>query len=94
MTTAQVVDTSVIVNNNSSIQDYVHHDDQTQPTFSHSPLYLNAWNKLEWLMQYSRHLIIIQCRSKGNISGGARERRRRELLGGVWGHGPPENFEI
>ena len=24
-----------------------------------------------------------QCRSKGNISGGARERRRREALGGV-----------
>ena len=33
MTTAQVVETSVIVNNNSPIQDYVHRDDQTQPTF-------------------------------------------------------------
>ena len=33
MTTAQVVETSVIVNNNSTIQDYVHPDDQTQPTF-------------------------------------------------------------
>ena len=33
MTTAQVVETSVTVNNNSSIQDYVHPDDQTQPTF-------------------------------------------------------------
>ena len=33
MTTAQVVETSVTVNNNSSIQDYVHTDDQTQPTF-------------------------------------------------------------
>ena len=32
MTTAQVVDTSVTVNN-SPIQDYVHPDDQTQPTF-------------------------------------------------------------
>ena len=31
MTTAQVVDTSVTVNNNSPIQDYVHPDDQTQP---------------------------------------------------------------
>ena len=29
-----------------------------------------------------------QCRSKGNISGGARDRRRREPLGGS------ENFEI
>ena len=33
MTTAQVVGTSVTVNNNSPIQDYVHPDDQTQPTF-------------------------------------------------------------
>ena len=33
MTTVQVVETSVTVNNNSSIQDYVHPDDQTQPTF-------------------------------------------------------------
>jgi len=28
MTTAQVVETSVTVNNNSSIQDYVHPDDR------------------------------------------------------------------
>ena len=33
MITAQVVETSVTVNNNSPIQDYVHPDDQTQPTF-------------------------------------------------------------
>ena len=33
MTTAQVVKTSVTVNKNSPIQDYVHPDDQTQPTF-------------------------------------------------------------
>ena len=33
MTTAQVVERSVTVNNNSPIQDYVHPDDQTQPTF-------------------------------------------------------------
>ena len=32
MTTAKVVETSVTVNNNSPIQDYVHPDDQTQPT--------------------------------------------------------------
>ena len=31
MTTAQVVETSVTVNTNSPIQDYVHPDDQTQP---------------------------------------------------------------
>ena len=33
MTTAGVVETSVTVNTNSPIQDYVHPDDQTQPTF-------------------------------------------------------------
>ena len=33
MTTAQVVETSVTVINNSPIQDYVHPDDQTQHTF-------------------------------------------------------------
>ena len=33
MTTALVVETSVTVNNNSPIQDYIHPDDQTQPTF-------------------------------------------------------------
>ena len=33
MTTTQVVETSVTVNNNSPIQDYVHTDDQTQPTY-------------------------------------------------------------
>ena len=33
MTTAQVVETSLTVNNNSPIQDYVHRDDQTQPTW-------------------------------------------------------------
>ena len=38
MTTAQVVETSVTVNNNSLIQDYVHPDDQTQPTFKLSLL--------------------------------------------------------
>ena len=37
MTTAQAVETSVTVNNNSAIQDYVHPDDQTQPTFERGP---------------------------------------------------------
>ena len=37
MTIAPVVETSVTVNNNSPIQDYVHPDDQTQPTFDMTP---------------------------------------------------------
>ena len=39
MTTAQVVETSVTVNNNSPIQDYVHPDDQTQPTLEMTPAF-------------------------------------------------------
>ena len=35
--TAQVVETSVTINNKSPIQDYVHPDDQTQPTFEMTP---------------------------------------------------------
>ena len=35
--TTQVVETSVTVNNNSPIQDYVQLDDQTQPTFEMTP---------------------------------------------------------
>ena len=37
MTIAKVVETSVTVNNNSPIQDYVHLDDQTEPTFEMTP---------------------------------------------------------
>ena len=36
--TAQVVDTLVNVNNNSSSQDYVSSDDETHPTFEMTPL--------------------------------------------------------
>ena len=35
--TAQVVETLVNVSNNSSIQDYVYSDDETQPTFEMTP---------------------------------------------------------
>ena len=49
MTTTQVGETSVTVNKNSPIQDYVHVDDQTQPTFN--------WN---WYTeQYTTH--VIEC---------------------------------
>ena len=37
VTTAQVVETLVTVNNNSPIQDCVHPDDQTQPTYEMTP---------------------------------------------------------
>ena len=50
MTTAQVVEMSVTVNNNSPIQDYVHLDDQTQPTFEITPAFtrVNVLS-LRWL---------------------------------------------
>ena len=44
MTTAQVVETSVTVNNDSPIQDYVHPDDQTQATFT-IQIVFNSSNK-------------------------------------------------
>ena len=37
MTIAQDVETSVTVNNNNPIQDYVHPDDHTQPTHEMTP---------------------------------------------------------
>ena len=38
----------------------------------------------------------VQCRSKGNIIGGGGGTRAPEARAarGVWGHAPPENFEI
>ena len=44
MTTAQVVETPVTVNKNSPIQDYVHPEDHTQPTYgSKFPFLTVAW---------------------------------------------------
>ena len=37
MTNAEIVETSATVNDNSPIQDYVHPDNQTQPTFKMTP---------------------------------------------------------
>ena len=47
MTTARVVETSVTVNNNSPIQDFVHPDDQTQPTFEMTPRF-KPFTVLKW----------------------------------------------
>ena len=62
MTTVQVVETSVTVNNNSPIQDYFHSDGQTRPTFEMTPGYKpftkhallhrrKLWSKL-WSQSY------------------------------------------
>ena len=47
MTTAQVVETSVIANDSSPVQDYVHRDDQTQLNLKVTFL-LNALVKSLW----------------------------------------------
>ena len=44
MTTTQVVETSLTVDNNSLIQDYVHPDDQTQPTYE--SYYCEFWRNV------------------------------------------------
>ena len=72
MTTAQVVETPVTVNNNSLIQDYVHPDDQTQPTFKYCMLRKDIWlvvNKIlgkkpktysTWKFQFSENALCKQ----------------------------------
>ena len=63
MTTAQVVETSVTVNNNSPIQDYVNPDDQTQPTF-----------EISNIVQNGRPILLIAVKeSKGKGIGGVLE---------------------
>ena len=49
MTTAQVVETSVTVNNNSPIQDYVHPDDHAQPTYVMQIILRILDSRLLWL---------------------------------------------
>ena len=56
MTTAQVVETSVTVNDNSPIQDYVNPDDQTQPTFEMTPGF-KPFTVLNSLLLICFHLI-------------------------------------
>ena len=51
MTTAQVVETSVTVNNNSPIQDCVHLDNQTQPTFEMT----RGFKPFRYELNYSYH---------------------------------------
>ena len=55
MTTAQVVETSITVDNNSPIQDYVHPDDQTQPTYIHSVLFCSNYQDL---FHYQLYLLL------------------------------------
>ena len=61
MTTVQVVETSVTVNNNSPIQDYVHPNDQTQPTFEMTPGF-KPFTKL------SKFCLTVLCKNMSGIN--------------------------
>ena len=49
MSTSQVVETSVAVSKNSPIQDYVHPDDHTQPTYEMTPRF-KPFTKITYLV--------------------------------------------
>ena len=58
LTTAQVVETSVTVNNNSLTQDYVHPDDQTQPTSDMTPGF-KPFTKRKTFVGYKEQIIVL-----------------------------------
>ena len=76
MTTAQVVETSVTVNDNSPIQDYVNPDDQTQPTFEMTPGF-----KHFTVLSYKYLLLLIIYRSKRKKAGKSREKGEVTMKG-------------
>ena len=66
MTTAQVIETSVTVNNNSPIQDYIHPEDQTQPTFEFIGvakiwinLLFNCFSQIDTIISYDLFNLIV-----------------------------------
>ena len=58
VTTAQVVETPVTVNRNSPIQDYVHADNHTQPTYEKTPGFKPFTVMI--MMEYSENLPLQQ----------------------------------
>jgi len=61
---AQIVEMSVTVNNNSPIQDYVHPDDQTEPTFEMIPGFKPS--TLTWVLSSSRVQFIL-CKAACSV---------------------------
>ena len=63
VTTVQVLETSVTVNNNSPIKDYVHPDDQTQPTFEVTPLFkpFTTITAKEYKIHFCPFHIVLHC---------------------------------
>ena len=66
MTTAQVVETSVTVNDNSPIQDYVNPDDQTQATFEMTPGFkpFTIFGNLKTFMSRNRNFVVFAIVAK------------------------------
>ena len=67
MVTAQVVETSVTVNNNNPIQDYVHRDDQTQPTFKNFYVDDSLFSKPSMEQAVHSSLELMRMLRKGNF---------------------------
>ena len=61
-TTVQVVETSVTVNNNCPIQDYIHPDDQTQPTILLLFL-INIYDIMPWFVAIDEKGLLCQSRN-------------------------------
>ena len=91
MTTAQVVETSVTVNNNSPIQNYVHPDDQSQPTFEMTLTWDQAQFERFWYIlsngyrwNWAWYKLIHVCARYGQILAvtliGCRKRRKLKAL--------------
>ena len=69
MTTAQVVETSVSDNSNSPIQDYVHSDDQTQPTVEMTPGFKPFTVSQMCLRKFDQHFVqrVVWSRLTSNL---------------------------
>ena len=82
---------SHITYHRSNITDYIYRN-HIHPTSFPKIKRGGPGNQVGFWHTLPRH----QCRSKGNISGGGGGTRAPEARAarGVWGHAPPENFEI
>ena len=67
LTLKMTTETSVTVNNNSPIQDYVHPDDQTQPTFEMTPGF-KPFTRFIGFLGFAFHALLIGMdRKKVNV---------------------------
>ena len=88
MTTAQVVKTSVTVNNNSPIQDYIHLDNQTQPTFEQTPGFKPFIVSPHYVTSYTHHTGKKESKKK------KKHKVTKNLLQGDSNPDPPNKLEL